>query len=78
MKDDKHIQSFGKFNENLNISDVSDDSLIGKIVKYNGKDCEIIYTNYGKAILRSIEKYIKLEGFEPVHNFYRVDLSTLN
>ena len=22
MKDDKHIQSFGKFNENLNISDV--------------------------------------------------------
>ena len=23
MKDKKHIQSFGKFNENLNISDVS-------------------------------------------------------
>ncbi len=27
MKDNKHIDSFGKFNENLNISDVSDSTV---------------------------------------------------
>ena len=27
MKNNKHVESFGKFNENLNISDVSDSSL---------------------------------------------------
>jgi hypothetical protein len=64
-------------NQQLNISDVSD-SLIGKIVKYNGEDCEIMYKNYDKTILRSIEKYVKIEGSEPVHNFYKVDLSELN
>ncbi len=34
MKDNKHIESFGKFNENLNISDVSDsEKSIKHIVK---------------------------------------------
>lgn len=28
VKDNKHIQSFGEFNENLNISDVSDSEII--------------------------------------------------
>ena len=72
----KNIQTFEQHSE-LNISDVSD-SLIGKIVKYNGEDCEIMYKNYDKVILRSIEKYVKIEGSEPVHNFYKVDLSELN
>jgi len=28
MKNNKHVESFGKFNENLNISDVSDSKII--------------------------------------------------
>jgi hypothetical protein len=41
MKDKRHIQSFGQFNENLNISDVSD-SLIGKKVIWKGKEYTIV------------------------------------
>ncbi len=61
----------------LRISDVSD-SLIGKIVKFNGEDCEIIHRLDDKVILRSINKHIKLKGFDPVHNFYKTNLSELN
>lgn len=32
MKNNKHVESFGQFNENLNISDVSD-SKISKLIK---------------------------------------------
>jgi hypothetical protein len=41
MKDKKNIQSFRQFNENLNISDVSD-SLIGKKVIWKGKEYTIV------------------------------------
>ena len=34
MKDNKHVESFGKFNENLNISDVSDSNLKSLIEEY--------------------------------------------
>jgi hypothetical protein len=77
MKSKNNIQSFREFKENLNISDVSD-SLIGKIVKFNGEDCEIIHRLDDKVILRSINKHIKLKGFDPVHNFYKANLSELN
>jgi hypothetical protein len=77
MKDLKHIKRFNESEENLNISDVSD-SLIGKIVKFNGEDCEIIHRLDDKVILRSINKHIKLKGFDPVHSFYKANLSELN
>jgi hypothetical protein len=36
MKDNKHIQSFGQFNENLNISDVRSSEKRYKLIKaYN-------------------------------------------
>jgi hypothetical protein len=34
MKDNKHIQNFGLFKENLNISDVSDSNLKSLIQQY--------------------------------------------
>jgi len=54
MKDNKHIQSFGLFKENLNISDVSDSSLysttlfgnIYKIIEVDepmgGEGCKVL------------------------------------
>ncbi len=38
MKDNKNIQSFRKFNENLNISDVSDSKKYVYKYNHNGKD----------------------------------------
>ena len=38
MKDNKHIQSFGLFKENLNISDVSDSKKYVYKYNHNGKD----------------------------------------
>lgn len=41
MKNKRHVESFGEFNKNLNISDVRD-SLIGKKVIYKGEEYTII------------------------------------
>ena len=40
MKDNKHIQSFNEHQENLNISDVSDDFLSPEefLIEWEGKD----------------------------------------
>jgi hypothetical protein len=77
MKDKNNIQSFRDFNENLNISDVSD-SLIGKTVLYKNEYCEIIKEHDNKVILKSNKTYIKHEAYLPFHNFYLVDKTILN
>ena len=50
MKDNKHIESFRKFNENLNISDVSDSK------KY------FVITPEGEQI--TVEEYMKTSDYK--------------
>ena len=52
MKDIKHIQSFGEFKENLNISDVSDGEKITNLIQI----IEDLYINWE---IKTIDVYMK-------------------
>ena len=60
MKDNKHIQRFGEFKENLNISDVSDSILhpqpiIGEtLVDIENDDYDVVRLEGGKIVLKPI------------------------
>ena len=48
MKNNKHVESFGQFNENLNISDVShskltDNDFLFRLFYFTNPDSEIVY-----------------------------------
>jgi hypothetical protein len=63
MKNNKHVESFGKFNENLNISDVSD-SEISELIKrknngevLNFDEIYILHTYFYKNSKEFRDKY---------------------
>ena len=67
MKNNKHIQSFGEFNENLNISDVSDSEIIVgnqyTIEKYDTKVVVIEKDDDKKKAFVSSDLIDKTGGF---------------
>lgn len=59
MKNNKHTQSFGEFNENLNISDVSRSVNEKKEVSYD--DIE--------KLTEEVQEFIKSKGFDIMDEF---------
>lgn len=70
MKDNKNIQSFGKFNENLNISDVSEsNSTKDKVVEMYISDFDMDeYIDYRLVVKTQSGKtfYIKAKSDSPL------------
>jgi hypothetical protein len=66
MKDKKHIKSFGEFNENLNISDVSDSDLFSaeyrdEKIKIKGK---FLKQGEERKLLQKLKKFNLGSGHE--------------